>query len=151
MLRSARTFCARDMTIQWTFFHETFFPIERDVFDGKKSFVKNFRLNRHISCAKRFVFQCVIFWHFTKASALQNQGKMTKRYSFHSIFELQLPDLAKYCRGYVWMALDPRNASEMRLGHILSITNIIQVLWTRITSTKLYFQGSGETLRNTLQ
>ena len=138
------------MTIQWKIFHETFFPSNAMCSTGKKSFVKNFRLDRHISCTERFVFQCVRFRHFAKASALQNQGKMTKRYSFHSIFELQLPDLAKYCRGYVWMALDPRNASEMRLGHILSITNIIQVLWTRITSTKVHFQGSGQMLRNTL-
>ena len=117
---------------------------------GKKSF-RNFPfLNRHISRDKRFPFQCVRFRHFAKAFALQNLGKMAKRNSFHSIFWLQLPDVAKYCLGYVWRALDHRNASAMRLGHILSITNIIQVLWTRITPTKLYFQGSGETLQNTL-
>ena len=107
-------------------------------------------LNRHISRDKRFPFQCVRFRHFAKAFALQNLGKMTKRNSFHCIFWLQLPDVAKYCRGYVWMVLDPRNASQMRFGHILSIANIIQVLWTRITSTKEHFQGSGQMLRNTL-
>ena len=127
-----------------------FFPWNPMCSMEKKSF-RNFPfLNRHISRDKRFPFQCVRFRHFAKAFALQNQGKMTKRNSFHSIFWLQLPDVAKYCRGYVLMALDHWNASAMRLGHILSITNIIQVLWTRITPTKLHFQGSGETLRNPL-
>ena len=105
---------------------------------------------KKISAWKHPKFQCVRFCYFAKAFALQNQGKMTKRNSFHSIFWLQLPDVAKYCRGYVWMALDHRNASAMRLGHILSITSIIQVLWTRITSTKVHFQGSDQMLRNTL-
>ena len=127
-----------------------FFQSSTSYSTEKKIYMKNFPLDRHISCLERFAFQCPRFWHFAKASALQNQGKMTKRYSFHSIFELQLTDLAKYCRGYAWMALDPRNASEMRLGHILSITNIIQVSWTRISSTKVHFQGSDKMLRNTL-
>ena len=118
----------------------------------EKKLVRNFPfLNRHISRDKRFPFQCVRFRHFAKAFALQNQGKMTKRNSFHSIFQLQLPDLAKYCRGYVWMALDPRNASEMRLGRILSITNIIEVLWTRISSENVHFQGSDQMVLNTLR
>ena len=75
---------------------------------------------------------------------------MTKRNSFHSSFELHLPDFAKQCLGYVWMTLDHRNASEMRLGRILSITNIIEVPWTRISLTKVYFQGSGQMVLNTL-
>ena len=76
--------------------------------------------------------------------------KTTERNTFHSIFWLQLPDFAKYRLEHVWMVFDSRNASEMRLGRILSITNIIQVPWTRITSTKVHFQGSGKMLRNTL-
>ena len=62
-----------------------------------------------------------------------------QRNSFHSDFELHLADLAKQCLGYVWMTFDNRNASEMRLGHILLITNIIEVLWTRILFDKSAF------------
>ena len=138
------------MAIQSIFFRITFFFVEPDVLDEKKCF-RNFPfLNRHISRDKRFPFQCVRFRHFAKAFALQNQGKMTKRNTFHSIFWLQLPDFAKYHLEHVWMVFESRNASEMRLGRILSITNIIQVPWTRITSTKVNFQGSGQMLRNTL-
>ena len=48
------------------------------------------------------------------------------------------------------MTLGYWNGSEMRLGHILSITSIIEVSWTRISSTKIAFQGSEQMLRNTL-
>ena len=75
---------------------------------------------------------------------------MTKRNSFHSIFELQLLDLANQRLGYVWMTLDHRNASKMRLEHILSITNILEVPWTRILLTKVHFQGSDQMVLNTL-
>ena len=37
------------------------------------------------------------------------------------------------------MTLDHRNASEMRLGHILLITNIIEVPWARILFDKSAF------------
>ena len=48
------------------------------------------------------------------------------------------------------MTLDHRNASKTRLEHILSITNIIEVPWTRILLTKVDFQGSGQLMLNTL-
>ena len=48
------------------------------------------------------------------------------------------------------MTLGYWNGSEMRLGHILSITNIIEASWSRIPSTKVAFQGSEQMLRNTL-
>ena len=52
--------------------------------------------------------------------------------------------------GYVWMTLDHRNASEIRLEHILSMTDIIEVPWTRILLTEMDFQGSGQLVLNTL-
>ena len=140
----------RDMTIQWKNFHVYFFQSNTVCSTGKKIYMKNFPLNRHISHHKRFVLQCPRFWHFAKASALQNQGKMTKRNSFHSIFELQLVRFGEVVPGVVCMTLDYRNASEMRLWHILLITNVKEVFWTRILLTKVDFQGSGQMMLNTL-
>ena len=48
------------------------------------------------------------------------------------------------------MILTVRNALVIRLERILSMTNVIEVPWTRISSTKVHFQGSGQMLRNTL-
>ena len=125
----------------------------RDLYDKsreKKFEHKIFTFHFSSRTHKKFRTARWYTWHFAKASTLANQGKMTKRNTFHSIFWLQLPDFAKYRLEHVWMVFDSRNASEMRLGRILSITSIIQVPWTRITSTKVYFQGSGKMLRNTL-
>ena len=52
--------------------------------------------------------------------------------------------------GYVWMTLDHRNASKIRWGRILSMTDIIEVLWTRISLIEMDFQGSGKLVLNTL-
>ena len=76
---------------------------------------------------------------------------MTKRNSFHIIFELHLPVVAKHCLEHVWVALDHRSGLKMRLGHLLSITNIIEVPWTRFLLTKVHFQGSGQMMLNTLR